>query len=132
MCSRNRRTHQIRAHLKILGFPIANDVAYGGQLTPEQTKQQNEYQLMCNSFTMDDECLHQDDTSAATNDDGGDSLKWDKIKSHTECPHCPLVCWFGSRATHDLEAIYLHCVKYSFKERWTFECLPLPKWAEDK
>ena len=126
------RTHQIRAHLKILGFPIANDVAYGGQLTPEQTKQQNEYQLMCNSFTMDDKCLHQDDTSAATNDDGGDSLKWDKIKSHTECPHCPLVCWFGSRATHDLEAIYLHCVKYSFKECWTFECLPLPKWAEDK
>ena len=53
------RTHQIRAHLKILGFPIANDVAYGGRLTPEQTKQQNEYHLMCNSFTMDDECLHQ-------------------------------------------------------------------------
>jgi len=123
------RTHQIRAHLKILGHPIANDVAYGGRLTPEQSKQQDEYQKMCDSFTLNDDRLNSEDFTATASD--GDTMNWDKIKNSTECPHCPLVCWFGSRATHDLEAIYLHCVKYSFKESWTFESLPLPNWAED-
>jgi 23S rRNA-/tRNA-specific pseudouridylate synthase len=123
------RTHQIRAHLKILGHPIANDVVYGGRLSPGQTKLQDEYQKMCHSFTLNDDRLRREDArAAATNDD---TFKWDKIKHTTECPHCPLVCWFGSRATHDLEAIYLHCIKYSFKESWTFECLPLPNWAEE-
>lgn len=123
------RTHQIRAHLKILGHPIANDVMYGGRLSPGQTKLQDEYQKMCHSFTLNDDRLRREDArAAATNDD---TFKWDKIKHTTECPHCPLVCWFGSRATHDLEAIYLHCIKYSFKESWTFECLPLPNWAEE-
>lgn len=31
------RTHQIRVHLQFLGYPIANDVMYGGRLTPSNT-----------------------------------------------------------------------------------------------
>jgi RluA family pseudouridine synthase len=53
------RTHQIRAHLKILGHPIANDVVYGGRLSPGQTKLQDEYQKMCHSFTGRKSCCYQ-------------------------------------------------------------------------
>jgi tRNA pseudouridine32 synthase len=108
------RTHQIRAHLKLLGFPIANDVLYGGQLNNEQERLQEEYQRICDSFKR----FHRHEKSGDYCDD-----------DDFECPHCPLLCWFGSRATHDLEAIYLFCLKYTCDGVFDFECHPLPKWS---
>jgi len=112
------RTHQIRAHLKHLGHPIANDFRYGGEA--ERDGEKTKAMLA---------------TCRATAEPNA------KLESEWPlCPHCPMMAHgandaaegdaggSGARA-EDLERLYLHCAEYR-GEAWAFAC-PMPSWVPE-
>jgi len=118
---RTGRSHQIRAHLAILGHPIANDVTYGGKLT--NLDRAARIQRVCDVSILDsDGRLVADDALA---------VDYSRPRPSREttaalCPHCPRIAHAGDVAI-DLEAVWLHCVRYA-GDGWSFEC-PRPPWA---
>jgi len=116
------RSHQIRAHLAILGYPIANDVAYGGEHSDSELAAV--IQHACDVMVLsDDGVLIMDESLAIDYSLPRESRE----KSAMMCPHCPRIVHAGDLAI-DLEAIWLHCSRYS-GEGWAFEC-PQPDWAK--
>lgn len=116
------RSHQIRAHLAILGHPIANDVAYGGEHS--DSNRAAAIQHACDVMVLsDDRALVMDESLAVDYSIPRESRE----KSAMMCPHCPRIVHAGDLAI-DLEAIWLHCSRYS-GEGWEFEC-PHPDWAK--
>lgn len=115
------RSHQIRAHLAIAGYAIANDVAYGGELL--ESARARAIQYACDVLVLSEErTLARDESLAIDYSVPRESRE----KNTALCPHCPRVVHAGDLAI-DLEAIWLHCVRYS-GEGWEFEC-PQPDWA---
>ena len=121
------RTHQIRAHLKRAGHPIANDARYGGE-----------------ALTDVDETRRFLATCRATRGDFSrnvsDAEKKEEASSWPLCPHCPMMAHgandaaegdaggSGARA-EDLERLYLHCAEYR-GATWAFAC-PTPSWVPE-
>ena len=61
------RGHQLRVHLQLVGFPIHNDVEYGGVVNSESIEEQKKLsaQAMLDITTStSSECLHEDSISA--------------------------------------------------------------------
>ena len=93
------RTHQIRVHLQLLGFPIANDPTYG----------QNAAENYASSIECPEQLLHD-----------REKYPW--------CEHChkPLHDSF-TRAQLQCQGIWLHALRYQ-STKWTFAVEP-PHWA---
>jgi hypothetical protein len=94
------RSHQIRAHLRHLGHPIANDLLYGGSPTLfEQT------------------CLSDDASSPHTT----------HTHTHTHVSWCH-DCRQGGVRARKVPRVWLHAIAYTGPD-WHFECPP-PPWAQ--
>eukprot|EP00742_Colponemidia_sp_Colp-10_P007539 GILJ01008126.1.p1 GENE.GILJ01008126.1~~GILJ01008126.1.p1 ORF type:complete len:457 (+),score=46.46 GILJ01008126.1:32-1402(+) len=94
------RTHQIRVHLQSIGFPIANDAAYGGVL------------LISRPHTF---------LESST-----DTITVDAASSTAVTPVPAAAAEEMEPDAHSME-IWLHAFKYS-GPKWNFE-IPWPKWA---
>ena len=119
------RTHQIRAHLKHLGHPIANDVRYGG--AAERDGEKTTAMLATCRATRANALLESQKKNVSPEvETNAPEREWPL------CPHCPMMAHgandaaegdaggSGARA-EDLERLYLHCAEY----RATFGvCLP--------
>ena len=128
------RTHQIRAHLKHLGHPIANDFRYGG--AAERDGEKTKAMLAtCRATRANALSVKKKNPpvfpAAETN---APESEWPL------CPHCPMMAHgandaaegdaggSGARA-EDLERLYLHCAEYR-GDVWAFAC-PMPSWVPE-
>ncbi|GAB5359517.1 hypothetical protein AAMO2058_000550900 [Amorphochlora amoebiformis] len=105
------RPHQIRAHLRYLGHPIANDVIYGGR------KDKSNYRTAYSSQA----CEKIKDVIEKTLESDCPRCEWISMALNGEIPDSdkPKVCI----------GIWLHAVRYHFPGlNRTFE-VPPPEWA---
>ena len=127
------RTHQIRAHLKHLGHPIANDLRYGGAAERDGDK----------TTAMLATCRATRANALSVNKIGIVFPEAETNAPESEwplCPHCPMMAHgandaaegdaggSGARA-EDLERLYLHCAEYR-GDAWAFAC-PMPSWVPE-
>eukprot|EP00743_Colponemidia_sp_Colp-15_P005858 GILK01006297.1.p1 GENE.GILK01006297.1~~GILK01006297.1.p1 ORF type:complete len:470 (+),score=61.24 GILK01006297.1:31-1410(+) len=96
------RTHQIRVHLQSIGFPIANDAAYGGVLLISRP----------HTYLESSTAVTTVEDSAAT--------------AITPVPAAAAAAEEMEPDAHSME-IWLHAFKYA-GPKWNFE-IPWPKWA---
>ncbi|KAI8144836.1 hypothetical protein BJV82DRAFT_60895 [Fennellomyces sp. T-0311] len=119
------RTHQIRVHLRYLGYPIANDPIYGNGLPWSD--------LIAKGQTLDDESAEkvvQKVVEVATFPEGmwEDKEDADGVKTiQPRCGDCGLV--LTEDPSEKELFIWLHAWKYSGKD-WGYETA-LPEWAEE-
>ena len=121
------RTHQIRAHLKRAGHPIANDARYGGEALTD-VDETRRFLATCRA------------TRGDVSRNVSDAEKEEEASSWPLCPHCPMMAHgandaaegdaggSGARA-EDLERLYLHCAEYR-GATWAFAC-PTPSWVPE-
>lgn len=117
------RQHQIRAHLAMLGYPIANDVTYGGSLVKIELARRIQY--VCDVSVLDKSGKLARDESLAID---YDAPRKSRETSTEICQHCPRIVHAGDVAI-DLEAIWLHCMRYS-GPGWEYTC-SAPSWASE-
>jgi len=106
------RTHQIRIHLRHIGYPIFNDLVYGGQLFAENS----------HSCTRPG---YQSSTDLPVN--STDEQKRTTVPSYerADCIDCRKSSYYSGR-THCL-SIWLHALQYS-GPGWTYG-VPAPDWS---
>jgi len=131
------RTHQIRVHLEWLGYPIANDPCYGGQLF-----ESNSYPPYGGLHTRDkrDEDQKEEGSSKKVNDtcEGDEksvvSLDIEQFRqNHTDSQKICFQCREGSYWTDSRRRcshIWLHALKYEGDNGWVYE-VPVPSWAKE-
>ena len=115
------RQHQIRAHLAMLGYPIANDVAYGGVLS--QVELARRIQHLCDVSVLDQFGRLTRDESLAID---YSAPRKSRETSLAPCQHCPRIVNAGDEDVN-IEAIWLHSVRYS-GPGWVYTC-EAPSWA---
>lgn len=117
------RTHQIRVHLRYLGYPIANDPIYG--YSTAWSNNLKDSQALENPREIQDILQIMVDTAPY------DYMDDDPLNK-TGLPRCH-VCNVPIIQTDPKPsqlALWLHAYKYSGKE-WSFETPNLPSWADD-
>uniref|UniRef100_A0A0E0NFE5 Pseudouridine synthase RsuA/RluA-like domain-containing protein n=1 Tax=Oryza rufipogon TaxID=4529 RepID=A0A0E0NFE5_ORYRU len=119
------RTHQIRVHLKHIGYPIANDEVYLSEnFSPRSSKGtriNRATTLACSLPSSDpDSCA-----DLGNNDTNKDTEADEEFSIDPMCTNCPNLAPVGYDA--DEEALWLHCVRYTGPD-WSYEC-PYPDWA---
>ena len=130
-CPITGRGHQLRVHLQLLGFPIHNDVEYGGFLAGEERKQllATSINTVLESSAMSIQCLREESVSV------------EELESAIKMCRC---CADGITGVQSSfkdnqllgagQAIDLHAAKYSFnhnEKNGTF-ATQLPIWADVK
>lgn len=122
------RTHQIRAHLQHLGFPIVNDPIYGSTLGEQDASQVRQLPDMSSAVVESStECLSQENEE----DHDSDSKEQLTLRARSLCVNCRQ----GTRQDNDAVpvslpldfAMGLHAFKYE-AETWSFT-VPFPYWA---
>lgn len=127
------RTHQIRVHLRYLGFPISNDPLYGDlelwkQYSSSKDEDEKKSHLMEISFNLLEMLKKRDHSSSSSSSSEGVSNTRQSDDSIINlCPEC------NSDNTNFLPPkedmlIYLHAFKYSSPEH-CFEAKPFPSWV---
>ena len=110
------RGHQLRVHLQLIGFPIHNDVEYGGTANVKEMKHQEELsvQSIAQQIAATTTCLHEE------------GITPDDVKAATKLCQCCSGGFEGIRSSFNAaqllacgHAIDLHAYKYrlSIKER---------------
>ncbi|GAA5811349.1 hypothetical protein MFLAVUS_004782 [Mucor flavus] len=110
------RTHQIRVHLRYLGFPIANDPMYGYSTAWSDKLGESSHQQVVQKMI---------DTAPY------DYMDDDPLNFHG-LPRCQ-VCNVPVPQSDPIPAqlsLWLHAYKYSGKN-WSFQTPTLPVWASD-
>ena len=133
------RTHQIRAHLKHLGHPIANDFRYGGEA--ERDGEKTKAMLAtCRATRANDARFFSVKNHKNVFPEAEAETNAETESEWPLCPHCPMMAHgandaaegdaggSGARA-EDLERLYLHCAEYR-GEAWAFAC-PMPSWVPE-
>lgn len=132
-CPISGRGHQLRLHLQLLGFPIHNDVEYGGRMDGEKKKQ-----LLTTSI---DAIL----SAASLAEENSNCLRDDSVVSSEEAANAIKLCCCCSDGRVGVESSYkdfqllgagqaidLHSAKYcidSANEHKPIFVTELPKWA---
>ncbi|KAI9303330.1 pseudouridine synthase [Cunninghamella echinulata] len=126
------RTHQIRVHLKYLGFPIGNDPLYGNKTSWAKTlhigqplSEQDEKQLV-------DKLMEASPYQTGVWDDDDNDKKKDESKllekeTGEKCLDCSVALL--QDPPRDSLFIWLHAWKYKGND-WEFET-DLPDWAKE-
>ena len=130
------RTHQIRLHLKCLGFPIANDPNYGpsaddyeeqdGVFISGENRYQNKWKEL---FHVNIETPVEVEELNKKEDTVHDSEEIKKLKSL--CSYCnegAMVTFTAEQLSH--KGIWLHAMKYSGSD-WSFK-VNGPPWSSIK
>ena len=132
------RTHQIRAHLKHLGHPIANDFRYGGEA--ERDGEKTKAMLATCRATRANARFFSVKKKTNVFPNEAETNAFVEKSEWPLCPHCPMMAHgandaaegdaggSGARA-EDLERLYLHCAEYR-GEAWAFAC-PMPSWVPE-
>eukprot|EP01029_Cantina_marsupialis_P004948 TRINITY_DN15260_c0_g1_i1.p1 TRINITY_DN15260_c0_g1~~TRINITY_DN15260_c0_g1_i1.p1 ORF type:complete len:586 (-),score=158.62 TRINITY_DN15260_c0_g1_i1:274-2031(-) len=115
------RTHQIRVHLNFLGYPIANDVCYGGLA-----------ELDSGLKTVDERTVLTDDEEKEPPRKRGDSEDFD-AKQLKDLKEACRFCQLGPEAVFNNEqlrsgGIWLHAWRYESKD--FHHQVSLPDWME--
>jgi len=115
-CPITGRGHQLRVHLELIGYPIHNDVEYGGKVDAESRKEQERMsaQSILDVSTATTECRHEKAVTA------------DEVKSAVQSCRCCCgglegikACFNSAQLLGCGHAIDLHAYKYclSFKQK---------------
>uniref|UniRef100_A0A0D9VGC1 Pseudouridine synthase RsuA/RluA-like domain-containing protein n=1 Tax=Leersia perrieri TaxID=77586 RepID=A0A0D9VGC1_9ORYZ len=115
------RTHQIRVHLKHIGYPIANDEVYlSDNFVPRSTMG-----ARINRATTLACSLPSSDPDSSADISSKDTEVGEEFSIDPMCTNCPNLAPVGYDA--DEEGLWLHCVRYTGPD-WSYEC-PYPDWA---
>ncbi|KAI8647822.1 pseudouridine synthase [Parasitella parasitica] len=127
------RTHQIRVHLRYLGYPIANDPLYGNGtswspwLRPGERMAEKDARLLVDKLyeysPMED--WEEPDSAAATVVPAAAPNGSAQDIDSSKCPECSASLILGKN--YDQLCIFLHAWKYSCNG-WKYET-DLPFWA---
>ncbi|KAM9968528.1 hypothetical protein ACTFIW_002969 [Dictyostelium discoideum] len=127
------RTHQIRVHLKWLGFPIANDPLYNNEFKESFKALTSDGKT---SYIFDDDDGNEKDEKINNNNNNLSQKIINKVTKEEEdfiddgvspihCNDCSIV-W--SDSTQFSFGIYLHALSYSSND-WSYKT-DLPNWAK--
>ncbi|KAI9485542.1 MAG: hypothetical protein EXX96DRAFT_545499 [Benjaminiella poitrasii] len=105
------RTHQIRVHLRYLGFPIANDPIYGYKTPWSSALNENKFETVIESMIEHAPYDYMDD----------DPLNKISLPRCSEC-NVPLI-----EDPNEKNTLWLHAYKYT-GEDWSFETPNLPNF----
>lgn len=120
------RTHQIRAHLQHLGFPIVNDPIYGSMLGEQEASHVRQLPDMSAAVVQSDSQPLAFDMAEEA-DDSADQLT---LRARSLCVNCQQVNAGHAVVPASLPldfAMGLHAFKYE-AETWSFT-VPFPSWA---
>ncbi|KAI8064401.1 pseudouridine synthase [Gongronella butleri] len=134
------RTHQIRIHLKFLGFPIGNDPLYGNQtswannlhlgdyMSEHDAKQLVDKVMVASPFQSGDwdPTKLEHDLEEAKPNAVTDRSQLLEMESGERCPECSVALFVDP--PRDGLIIWLHAWKYQGPD-WAYET-ELPEWAK--
>lgn len=119
------RTHQIRVHLLLLGFPIANDPQYGPESVSVRVSTEQEEEEADQNGAVDSAQLDLERSLTSDRDTADDDA--------AQCAAICSTCRDGDQAVFSLVqrecfTLWLHSFKYT-SAKWAYE-VPLPQWAQ--
>ncbi|KAI8987352.1 pseudouridine synthase [Mycotypha africana] len=110
------RTHQIRVHLRYMGYPIANDPIYSYSSIWSKQLELLDHKSVIEAIMQNQPYDYMDD----------DPLNYSGLPRCAEC-NIPLP---NDNFLSNYSPLWLHAYKYSSRD-WCFETRKLPFWAED-
>lgn len=121
------RTHQIRVHLRYLGYPISNDPLYGNGTSWSPWIRPGERMAEEDARLLVDKLFEYSPMEEWDEPESKPVIKENEIVDDTRCPECSCSLVLGKN--YDQLCIYLHAWKYKTQD-WEYET-ELPFWAKE-